>query len=448
MTSRDAITRAELLRYGLAAGAAGLAGPASAQSGNVEAHAREAGFLKPFRELSLSAIEANQIEHLSAAQLQTISRAGLRLVYGDRAGCRVQDAFSGRWYWDCHRMGTTYNVGHRHPKVMEALRQGLEAIEIGNFMILSEYRALAAEKLVATTGGALPGVVFTVSASEANECAIKAARGFTNRTRIIAFEGAYHGDTIMALATGGDHHKRALYKLEDFEVDHIPFGDIEALEAALTENTAALIAEPLIAQLGFPAPPAGYWKQARRLCTDNGALIIFDEVQTGGGATGTFWGYEQFGMIPDILVSGKWPSGGFFPNSFALFRKDVHDWLTEGVFMPHPTTFGGSELGCLITSVVIDILSDPALLANVRKTSDYFRARFSDTPFKARGMGLCLALVDERRSNFENVRRLAGEGVISIPAFHDPQAVEFRPPLVVSMEEAAIVADAVEAAAA
>jgi putrescine aminotransferase len=386
--------------------------------------------------ISLEQVERDHRQRLSSPQVDVLELAGLKMTYGERDGGRVRDAHSGKWYWDCHRLGSTYNLGHRHPAVLKALRQGIEQLDLGNFMILSEQRTLAAAKLAATTDGALPRCVFTVSGSEANEVALKAARVFTGRRKFVCFDGGYHGDTMMTLAVGGDDAKRALYGLQSPDIIRIPFNDIAAAKAAVTKDVAAIIGEPTVAQLGFPEPLPSFWSELASHAAEQGALIILDEVQTGGGATGTFWHYQQLGFTPGILVTGKWPSGGYFPNSFALMRADIHDALTKEVFMPHPSTFGGSEIGCMITSTVTGLLSAPALLARVNALSKRFADGFANAPFSINRNGLCMALIDERRSNFASVQLLAKHGVVTVPALHDRHAVEFRPVLTISDRDA------------
>ncbi len=396
--------------------------------------------------LPRASIEQLHSTHLSAYQLRMLSFSGLNIVNGKREGARIQDAYTDKWYWDCHRLGSTYSVGHRNKRVIAALRSAIEEIEIGNLMFLSQYRAVTASKLAATTDGALPGVVFTATGSEANEAAIKAARRFTQRKQIVCFEGAYHGATLMTMAVSGDDKRIDLYGLDEFDTIRIPFNDLERAKAAITSNTAALIAEPTVSQLGFVEPQEGYWAALSAHCEAVGALIILDEVQTGGGATGSFWHYQQLNFTPDILVSGKWPSGGYFPNAFALMRKEIHDEYTKDVLLPHPTTFGGSELGCLVTSEVIDILSDPELLQRVQSLSERFADGFSSLPISLNRNGLCMAIIDDRRSSLETMRLLLKAGVLVVPATHNPNAVEFRPILTISDTEADEIIQAVVAA--
>jgi putrescine aminotransferase len=393
-------------------------------------------------------IERDHRARLGSPQVDVLEMAGLKLVYGERQGGRVRDAHSGRWYWDCHRLGSTYNVGHRHPRVLAALRSAVDQLDLGNFMVLSGERTRTAAKLATTTNDSLPCTVFTVSGAEANEVAMKAARVFTGRRRFVCFDGGYHGDTMMTLAVGGDDQKIAAYALRSTDIIRIPFNDLAAARAVIDSTVAAVIGEPTVAQLGFPEPIDGYWAGIAELCASVGALTILDEVQTGGGATGTFWHYQQLGFTPDILVSGKWPSGGYFPNSFALMRADVHEAQTRGVFMPHPSTFGGSDIGSVVTSTVIDVLVEPVLLARVRALSARFAAGFAGATFTVNRNGMCMALIDTRRSNFASVRLLAEQGVITVPALHHPHAVEFRPVLTIGDDEAdAIIAAVLRALA-
>ncbi|MEM7727776.1 MAG: aminotransferase class III-fold pyridoxal phosphate-dependent enzyme [Pseudomonadota bacterium] len=417
---------------------AGLSGCTTAQTpiGPAEA-CREPVALSDLLEqrLSFDRLMALHREHFSEDQLTFIARLGVNLLYGERKGARVYDRAGDRWLYDCHRMGSTYSLGHRHPEVVATLRDGLDHLDLGNWLLMSEYRQEAAHKLIATTNGDFAGIVYTASGSEANESAMKAARDFTGRSRTVYFEGAYHGDTLMTLAVGGDEARKRRYRMESANCHGVPFNDIESLKRAVTPDTACLIAEPAISQAGFTLPDPGFWPRVAAHCRAMGAVLILDEVQTGGSATGDFWYYQSLGFVPDILVSGKWPSGGIFPNSFALFREDIHKHYTKDVFHPHPTTFGGSDLGCLVTSKVIDLLSDPDLQARVRRHSEAILSALAPLDITVNAAGLCMGLHDARASSLDRVAQLAEVGILTVPALHDPNIVEFRPMLTLSEAE-------------
>jgi putrescine aminotransferase len=358
-----------------------------------------------------------------------------RLHYGNREGARVQDAYTGKWYWDCHRNGSLYNLGHRNPEVLAAVGRAMHQLEVGNLFLCSGHKASAAAKLVASTGGALTGVTFAASGSEANEVAIRAARGFTRRRKLVSLQGSYHGSSCFAMAAGDspEYHERYLLDFPDFA--KVPYNDVDALHAAVDGETACVLLEASPAQLGFPEPDPGYFAAVRRICDEKGAVFVLDEVQTGLGSSGSFWLWQQQGVAPDILTTAKGLGGGIVPNAAVLMAPSIKDWFLDTEF-PHMSTFGGNELGCVATAAVCDITSRPGFVENVLRLIEQFREGFADAPFRVNQVGLCMGLLSDTMDSYEMTRRLFDAGVLVLPAHYEPRAIEFRPVLILDQDGA------------
>jgi len=384
---------------------------------------------------SAAATEIAYAEHLGPSMARLMTAIGTRIHYGNREGARVQDAYTGKWYWDCHRNGSLYNLGHRNPEVLAAVGRAMRQLEVGNLFLCSGHKAAAAAKLVASTGGALTGVTFAASGSEANEVAIRAARGFTRRRKLVSLRGSYHGSSCFAMAAGDSPEYHERYLLDFPEFIKVPYNDVEALHAAVDGETACVLLEASPAQLGFPEPDPGYFAAVRRICDEQGAVFVLDEVQTGLGSSGSFWLWQQQGVAPDILTTAKGLGGGIVPNAAVLMAPSIKDWFLDTEF-PHMSTFGGNELGCVATAVVCDITSRPEFVGNVLRLIEQFREGFADAPFRVNQVGLCMGLLSDTMDAYEMTRRLFDAGVLVLPAHYEPRAIEFRPVLILDQNEA------------
>ncbi len=275
---------------------------------------------------------------------------------------------------DFHLNGGTYNLGHRNPDLLDAMREALETLDVGNHHFPSEARGVFAEKLARNTPGDLHYVVLTPSGSEANDVAIKSARHATGRRKIVSVDKGFHG--LSGLSGAAGDNTNAKYFNSDFPDDFakVPFNDLDALEEALKgSDVAAFLVEPLPATAGFLLPDDGYFPAVRKLCDDYGTLLIADEVQTGLGRSGSMWAIEKFGTQPDMLVTGKGIAGGLYPMGCLVMTREVGDWLNDNGW-GYVSTFGGSEIGCRIASRALDIVIDPATTEAVRENSAYMRS--------------------------------------------------------------------------
>jgi acetylornithine/succinyldiaminopimelate/putrescine aminotransferase len=373
--------------------------------------------------------------HLSRGKLELYRSLGLDVVLGAREGITLADAYSDRRWIDCHCNGGVFNLGHRHPRVIAAMRDALDHLDIGNHHLISEYRTRLAQRLAASTGRSLPRVVFGVSGGEAMDLAIKAARGSTGRSTIISAVGGYHGHTGLALAAG-DAQYRDPFGPNPPGYVQVPFDDLPALEHALDDTTAAVVLEPIPATLGMPIARPGYFSGVETLCRDRGAKLILDEVQTGLGRTGRIWCYQHDDLSPDALVTGKALSGGIYPITATLFTDDMYRVLDANPFA-HISTFGGAELGCVVAQAVLDCVEAPGLLDRVAALSDRLASAFAGLPFELRRRGLMMGFkFATEGGGMRAAQLLFKAGVFAAWANNDTSVLQFLPPLVLTDDEA------------
>jgi acetylornithine/succinyldiaminopimelate/putrescine aminotransferase len=373
-------------------------------------------------------------KYVCPGKIDTFGQIGIDLVIGKREGPYIFDT-DGKKLIDLHINGGVFNLGHRHPELIAILVSALEKTDIGNHHFASEARALLAQKLAEKTPGDLHYTVFAASGSEAVDIAIKTARWATKRRQIVSLDKGYHGCTGISGNVGD--HKNIDYFLSrgsKEEYAHVPFNDLPAMENILSrKEAAAVIVETIPATYGFPLPEDGYLKGVKELCRKYRSLFIADEVQTGLGRTGNLWGVTTFGVIPDILVTGKGLSGGVYPISATVISEKYGGWLTENGF-GHVSTFGGAEPGCQVASRVLDICSDPALLASVRRHAAILGEGFADLkgryPFlkEIRQCGLVIGLkYDDPLGAVSMCKALYENGIWAMIAGFDFSVMQCKP---------------------
>lgn len=391
-------------------------------------------FSKPFD--SFEDLAAVFREHVAPHKLAYYERLGLRLVMGARGGIWFEDAYSGRRFINCHSNGGVFNLGHRNPRVTRAVADALNDLDIGNHHFPSGHRARLAARLAATTGGALPRVVFGVSGGEAVDVAIKVARGVTGRSRILSAQGAYHGHTGLSMAAGDPSFRDPFGgNLPDFV--QVPFNDVAALDRELDDRCAAVILETAPATLGMVIPRDGYLSQVRRLCTERGARLLLDEIQTGLGRTGRWWGYQHDELVPDGIIAGKGLSGGVYPITATLLSEEMHAVLDnpDNPFV-HISTFGGSEIGCVAAEAVLDIVGEPGFLERVVTLSQRLAEGFAGHAVEVRRRGLFMGLAFPSQGEAMGaLLRLLQSGVFCFPAGNDRRVIQFLPPLIITDDE-------------
>lgn len=373
-------------------------------------------------------------DYLCPGKVETFGQIGIDLVIGKRQGPYIYD-LDGHQLIDLHINGGTFNLGHRNPELIRVLTSALEKTDIGNHHFASPARTKLAKKLADNTPGDLHYTVFASGGSEAVDIAIKTARWATKRRQIISLDKGYHGSTGIS-GNVGDPHNMEFFLSRGTEEDyiHLPFNDLEAMENLLSkEKTAAVIMETIPATYGFPLPRDRYLKGVLDLCRRYGALYIADEVQTGLGRTGNLWGVTTFGIVPDILITGKGLSGGIYPISATIISKKYGGWLSENGF-GHVSTFGGAEPGCAVASKVIDICSDPRLLEKVRKNAAVLGEGFAQLkaryPFltEVRQCGLVMGLkYDDPLGAVTMCKALYDKGIWAMIAGFDYSVMQCKP---------------------
>lgn len=390
--------------------------------------------------------------HVSSGKVEFFRQAGIDFVLGRRQGPYLWDLAGDKKLIDCHCNGGVFNLGHRHPEIIQSLVHSLGRLDIGNHHLISSHRAALAEKLAGLLPGDLSYSVFNVSGGEAVDLAIKVARAVTGRQLILSAKGGYHGHTGLALATG-DEQYRAPFGRQPPGFRQIPFNDISALSAAINDDTAAIILETVPATNGILLPEPGYLAQVRDLCDQHQLLMIIDEIQTGLGRTGKLWGIEHFQVVPDILVTGKGLSGGIYPITATCFKSEY-----ESIFQPHPfihvSTFGGAELGCQVALKVLEISAADSFLGHVNQMAALFRDGFEQLAnrhdgllvgLRQLGLMMGIELADQRLGPL--FTKAAYEcGLLSVYANNNPAVAQLLPPLTVDRPLAMEILDRVDRA--
>jgi acetylornithine aminotransferase len=289
-----------------------------------------------------------------AVMMDNYGTPALALVGGD--GAVVTDV-DGKTYLDLVG-GIAVNVlGHRHPAVIEAVTRQLNTLGHTSNLYATEPGIALAEALVGLLGADGARVFFCNSGAEANEVAFKITR-LTGRTKIVAARNAFHGRTMGALALTGQPSKQQPFAPLPGDVTHVPYGDVEALKAAVDDQTAAVFLEPIMGEVGVVVPPAGYFVAAREITAEHGTLLVLDEVQTGMGRTGTFFAHQHDGITPDVVTLAKGLGGGL-PIGACIATGVAAGLLTPGL---HGSTFGGNPVCTAAALAVLRVLTDDGLV--------------------------------------------------------------------------------------
>jgi len=373
---------------------------------------------------------------MTSALLKTYNRAPVAFERGE--GARVFST-NGETYLDFGAGIAVCSLGHAHPHLVEALKSQAENLwHTSNLYQIPGGERLA-ERLVENTFADV--VFFTNSGAEALECAIKMIRKFHSaneapqRYRIITFEGAFHGRTLATIAAGG----KAQY-LEGFGpavdgFDQVPFGDLEAVKAAITDETAAILIEPIQGEGGIRVVDNSFLKALRQICDENGLLLALDEVQSGVGRTGKLFAHEWAEIKPDIMAVAKGIGGGF-PMGACLATQQAGSGMTAGV---HGTTFGGNPLAMAVGNAVLDVVLEDGFLENVSQRGIRLKQKlagladqFPDIIEEVRGAGLMMGLKC-KVPNSDMTQALFDQKLLVIPAGEN--VVRIIPPLIISDDD-------------
>lgn len=359
---------------------------------------------------------------------------GLEIVKAE--GCYLYDR-SGKAYLDLIGGISVCNTGHRHPKVVEAVKDQadryLHVLVYGELVQAPQVEY--ATELAAHLPPSLDSVYFTNSGAEATEGAMKLAKRLTGRTEMVAFHQSYHGSTQGALSVMGDEYWRNAFRPLLPGIRHVEYHSMAALEA-ITGDTAAVIAETVQAERGVYVPDEHWMRALRRRCDDTGALLILDEIQTGFGRTGTLWGFERYGVVPDILLLGKALGGGLPMGAFIAGRERMRA-LTDNPVLGHITTFGGHPLCCAAGLASFRVLIGSGWIGEVAQKEALFRRLLVHRGIRAvRSCGLLIAVeFDSWEINERVIDACIAGGLLTDWYLFAPQCLRLAPPLSISETE-------------
>ena len=365
---------------------------------------------------------------VSPAELPTYTRWPLTLVRGE--GSTVWDA-AGKSYLDLYGGHAVAATGHCHPEVVRAIREQAGELLFYSNVVAVPVRARAAEAIAGEAPAPLTRVFFVNSGTEANENAMRLARRFTGRSEILSFDGGFHGRTADAISAAGLAKYRELGKPNVPGHRLVPFGDLAAVEAELDERVAAVLLEPIQSMAGVITAPASYFQGLRTLCDERGAKLIYDEVQTGFGRTGSFYFAGRHGVVPDLMSLAKGIGSGF-PMGAVLISEEIAETVKPDEY---GTTFGGGPLGCAAAEATVRVIAKEGLLANVRAGSQRLRQGLSGLPGirEVRGEGYLLGVALDRPG--KPVREALLQSGFLVGGSDLPDTLRLLPPLVLTAEE-------------
>ena len=365
----------------------------------------------------------------------------LDVVISHAEGIWVYDV-EGKKYMDFLSAYSALNQGHCHLRILKALQDQAQKVTLTSRAFRNDQLPLLARELCELMGYEMMLPMNT--GTEAIETAIKAARkwGYTvkgvekDKAEIITCAGNFHGRSITIITFSTEEQYRGGFGPFTPGFVTVPYGDADALEAAVNENTVAFLVEPIQGEGGVVIPPQGYLKKAREICTRHNVLFMADEIQTGLGRTGKLFACEHEGVRPDVVAIGKALSGGFYPVSAVLASREV-----LGVFNPgsHGSTFGGNPLACAVAREALKVLVEEGMIENSARLGDYFLGRLqrieSDHVELVRGKGLFIGVVLKREAG--GARRfceaLKDKGLLCKETHEN--VIRFAPPLIITKEE-------------
>jgi acetylornithine aminotransferase len=349
------------------------------------------------------------------------------------AGAHVWDT-DGNRYLDLVTGIAVNALGHAHPAIIAAVTEQIGKLSHTSNLYINRPALDLAERLLDLSGVDGDGrVLFSNSGAEANETAFKISRR-TGRTKVVATEGGFHGRTMGALALTGQPAKRTPFEPLVPGVVHIPFGDVAALEAAVDDETAAFIVEPIQGEQGVVVPPEGYLQAAREITSRHGALLILDEVQTGVGRLGTWFAFQQAGVVPDIFTLAKGVGGGL-PLGVCVAIGDTANLLEPG---QHGTTFGGNPVVCAAALAVLNTIAADGLLEHAssvgKEIATGIEALNHPLISGVRGAGLLLGITLREAVSAKAAAAAQQAGYLINPI--QPDVIRLAPPLVLDEADA------------
>lgn len=379
-------------------------------------------------------------KYINPSQARLFRFMGLASVEGSAEGWTITDS-EGKQFIDCLGGYGMFALGHRNPAVVKAVEDALHTMPMCGKVLFNRQMADLAEKLAEITPGELQYSFFVNSGTEAVEGCLKVARLATKRTKFVAAENAFHGKTMGSLTATGRDLYRDPFKplLEGFT--HVPYGDIEAIKNAVDEETAAVILEPIQGEGGIIVPPDGYLRQVKEVCEAKGALLIADEVQTGIGRTGEWFGVNHDGVTPDLMACAKALGGGVMPIGAIIGTPRAWQGLIEAPFL-HTSTFGGNQLACAAGIAAIKYIQEEDLLRRGRETGAYFKAglekimqEYPEVIAQVRGRGMMIGIeLTKEGAGGMLMSLMIDKKIIVAYTLNNPKVIRIEPSLIMPVE--------------
>lgn len=344
---------------------------------------------------------------------------------------------SGKEYIDLVSGVSVSNLGHGHPKIVEAIKNQVD--NYTHLMVYGEYvespQVNFAQKLTSLLPEQLDSLYFVNSGSEAIEGSLKLAKRVTGRTEIIAFRNAYHGSTHGAISLMSDEKFKRAFRPLLPNIKFLDYNEIDDLKQ-ITTNTACVVVEPIQAEAGILVPSTEFHKKLREKCTETGAILIFDEIQTGFGRTGSLFAFQDYGIVPDVVAIAK-AMGGGMPIGGFLSSKETMWKLTHNPPLGHITTFGGHPVSAAAALAALNILSAPGFIEEVKRKEKLFREKLKhDSIVEIRGKGLFLAVKLRNEKMMQSFfEKCVEEGIIFDLFLYCRDAFRIAPPLIISDDE-------------
>lgn len=358
------------------------------------------------------------------------SEAPLALNIIKAEGCHMWDA-EGKEYIDLIAGISVCNIGHRHPRVVQAIKD--QADRYLHIMVYGELvenpQVAYAHALAKHLPASLNSIFFTASGSEATEGSMKLAKRFTGRTQIVSCKNSYHGSTQGALSIMGSEYWQQAFRPLLPGIVQIAYNSFEGL-AHITSQTACVVVETIQAEAGVNPPANGWLTALRNRCNETGALLVLDEIQCGFGRNGSLWAFEQFGVVPDILLLGKALGGGLPLGAFVADKK-IMDTLTHNPVLGHINTFGGHPLSCAAGLAAFEALMEENMIPGVREKERLFRELLVHPKIRhVSSAGLMMAVAfDSFETNKKVIDMLIGKGVFTDWFLFASHCLRIAPPL-------------------
>lgn len=370
-----------------------------------------------------------------------LKRLGLNRVAVKADGATIIDS-EGKAYIDCIGGYGLFNLGHNHPEIIQALKAQLNKKDLFTKPFITEVQVRLAEKLAEITPARITCSFVCNSGSEAIDSAMKLVRLYKGKKEIITALNSFHGYTFGALSASGIPSFKRIFEPMVPGIIHVPFGDIRALEDAISSNTAAVMLEPIQHEAGLLLPPEDYFHQVRAICDEKDIIFILDEIKTGCGKTGKMFAFEHSGVVPDILVLGKSLGGGLMPIGALVARKEF--WRKFGLsFSMSASSFAGNALSSCAALTTIQILQKEHFMDDcekkghilLNKLKDYLEA-YPEIIKAVNGLGLLIGVETlQPQKAMGMAREMIQQNVLAVPAFGNPSVLMLEPPLIISFDQ-------------